>query len=97
MNLTEAEFEATSPQYFNIRLLGLRRLQAAKERQEWERARWLAVFIAQPHSKKPLRVTDIARFPWEEKELSIVEFVNKHKSIYDKLKPNWEPQKLHTE
>jgi hypothetical protein len=25
-----------------------------------------------------------------------VEFVNKHKSIYDKLKPNWEPLKLHT-
>jgi hypothetical protein len=25
-----------------------------------------------------------------------VEFVNKHKNIYDKLKPNWEPLKLHT-
>lgn len=84
MNLTEREFEDTSPQYFNIRLLGLRRLQ----QQEWERLRWLATCFTQPHSSKRLKPTDIARFPWEEKELSIVEFVNKHKSIYDKLKPN---------
>ena len=32
----------------------------------WERTRWLATVLLSPHSKKTLKPTDIAQFPWEE-------------------------------
>ena len=88
MNLTEREFEDTTPLYFNIRLSGLRRLQYEQEKQEWERARWLARFIAQQYASKPLSLSDVARFSWDEPELSMAEYYRRNKDIYDKLKPN---------
>ena len=33
---------------------------------EWERIRWLATVLLSPHSKKTLKPTDLAQFPWEE-------------------------------
>ena len=41
-----------------------------KERFEWERTRWLACLILQPHKKKnsKLNPTDLVRFEWEKKE-----------------------------
>lgn len=36
-----------------------------KERGEWERSRWMAALIMQPHLKKRLSPQDICRFPWE--------------------------------
>ena len=40
------------------------------ERFEWERTRWLACLILQPHKKKNsnLNPTDLVRFEWEKKE-----------------------------
>jgi len=40
-----------------------------QEKQEWERVRWLAAVLLQPHAKKGTRIkpTDIAKFPWDKK------------------------------
>jgi hypothetical protein len=39
-----------------------------RERQEWERTRWLATIVVNPHVKKRLTPTDLATFPWEKKK-----------------------------
>ena len=43
------------------------------ERFEWERTRWLACLILQPHKKKnsQLNPTDLVRFEWEKKKEEI--------------------------
>tara|TARA_Y100000114_G_scaffold139425_1_gene143394 strand:+ start:426 stop:650 length:225 start_codon:yes stop_codon:yes gene_type:complete len=40
---------------------------------EWERTRWLACLLLQPHKKKnsSLKPTDLVRFDWEKKEEKI--------------------------
>jgi hypothetical protein len=47
---------------------GYAKEQEEKERGEWERVRWLAAVLLQPHAKKgsTIKVTDLATFPWEE-------------------------------
>ena len=39
------------------------------QQQEWERTRWLATLMLQPHSKKgqSIKPRDLVIFPWEEK------------------------------
>ena len=39
-----------------------------QQQQEWERTRWLATILLQPHSKKTLQPTDVAAFSWEESD-----------------------------
>ena len=36
-----------------------------RERQDWERARWIATVLSQPHSKKTLKYNSLIKFPWE--------------------------------
>lgn len=40
--------------------------QEALSRERWEQARFLAVVMLQPYTKKALKGTDITRFPWDE-------------------------------
>lgn len=49
---------------------GFHELQQNQERTQWERTRWLATIMLSPHTKKSsnLKPTDIAVFPWEEKQ-----------------------------
>lgn len=45
-------------------------LEETRERQQWERQRWLATVLLQPHAKKgaTLKPTDITKFPWDKKQ-----------------------------
>lgn len=49
---------------------GLHEITEIAEQRNWERARWIATVLLQPHAKKhsQIKPTDIAQFPWEEKE-----------------------------
>ena len=40
------------------------------QQQEWERTRWLATVMMQPHSKKgqSIKPRDLVIFPWEKRE-----------------------------
>ncbi|MGM9796553.1 MAG: hypothetical protein ACI3ZY_03045 [Parabacteroides sp.] len=40
-------------------------LHEREERARWERMRMLAQCMLMPHSKKPLKATDIFKFPWD--------------------------------
>ena len=53
---------------FECAVRGFHELNEIREQQNWERTRWLATIILQPHTKKNqrLRPTDIAQFPWEQ-------------------------------
>jgi len=48
---------------------GMNLQEEARQRQEWERARWSAALALAPHAKKGQKVKphDICIFPWEKK------------------------------
>lgn len=46
---------------------------------EWERTRWLACVMINPHVKKNLKPTDLTKFPWEKKRKS------KNKKEFEKI------------
>lgn len=35
------------------------------QKERYEIARWVSRFVLTPHSKKPLQLQDLAKFPWE--------------------------------
>jgi len=43
MNLSEKEFKKSTPEYFMLRLYGLRRKEREQSRQQWEIGRYIAV------------------------------------------------------
>ena len=43
-------------------------LHEREERAQWERLRMLAQCVLMPHSKKPLKETDVFKFPWDRLE-----------------------------
>jgi hypothetical protein len=77
------------PEYFRIKLEGLRNAQTQQFRNDWERTRWLATIILSPHAKKgrAIKPKDLITFEWEKTELNVVEVVTKYKHVFDKLRP----------
>lgn len=77
------------PEYFRIKLEGIRYAQTQQFRNEWERTRWLATVILSPHAKKGkgVKPKDLIVFEWEKPELNVVEIVTKYKDVFDKLRP----------
>tara|TARA_R110000796_G_scaffold153325_3_gene269859 strand:+ start:216 stop:437 length:222 start_codon:yes stop_codon:yes gene_type:complete len=55
-----------------LELVALGRQKALQEHEqsEWERTRWLACCMLQPHAKKgrKLKPSDLMKFPWDKKE-----------------------------
>lgn len=73
-----------------LRLKGMRAQQTQQYRNEWERTRWLAMFIVMPHSKKKLKPTDLVKFPWESVKTNseaIIKHLIENKAELDKLTP----------
>ena len=46
-------------------------LHEREERAQWERLRMLAQCVLMPHSKKPLKTTDVFRFPWDQSDKGV--------------------------
>ena len=48
---------------------GMNLQEELRQRQEWERARWIAALSLAPHAKKGQRIkpADLCIFPWEKK------------------------------
>lgn len=48
---------------------GWEEVEQRRARDNWERTRWLACALLQPHMRKgkKLRPTDLLRFPWEKR------------------------------
>lgn len=37
-------------------------------RDEWERLRWLMMYVVQPHCKKSLELEDVLKLPWDKQK-----------------------------
>jgi hypothetical protein len=87
--MTPECLDAYLPEYFRIKLEGIRNAQTQQFRNEWERTRWLATIVLSPHAKKgrPIKPKDLITFEWEKADLNIVEVVTKYKHVFDKLRP----------
>jgi len=53
--------------YLNAQL-GFGRMYAQNQQAEWERARWIACVIINPHLKKAISPEKITTFPWEKRK-----------------------------
>lgn len=64
-----ALYDMTFAEFSNA-MHGFYELEEQRQRQEWERTRWLAMITMQPHVKKGSikKPTDLVTFPWEEKK-----------------------------
>lgn len=90
MGLSEEAFNELTPRYFMLRLRGMRNAQIQQYRNEWERTRWLAMFSLMPHSKKRIKPTDLARFPWERVQSNaeaVIKHLEANKETLAKLTP----------
>lgn len=47
-----------------------RAVRETDQREWYEIARWVSRFILTPHSKRPLRLQEIAKFPWEKSAIA---------------------------
>jgi hypothetical protein len=87
MGMLENDFKRCSMRYFALRLVGMRNKQDRQYRNEWERTRWQTAVLLSPHSKRPIDPKKLITFDWERKELTIIEEVEKYRSIFEKLTP----------
>lgn len=67
-----------TPRNFLNAQIGTRRLYQVKEQGEWERARWMACVIINPHLKKSVDPKKITTFPWEKPAIKLTKNQIKH-------------------
>lgn len=72
LSLSLEQFEVAEPEWFRYAVEGKRREEDRRDRAAMERTRWLAALLLSPHSRRPLKVTDLLEFP-EETEARIAE------------------------
>ena len=68
MNITIDDLYNMNPKNFANSQIGFGRLHQQKEQGEWERARWIACVIINPHLKRAISPDKITSFPWEVKK-----------------------------
>tara|TARA_R110002096_G_scaffold52777_1_gene137666 strand:+ start:171 stop:482 length:312 start_codon:yes stop_codon:yes gene_type:complete len=57
-------YDMTPCMFYNAQK-GLFEKWETESQNEWERTRWLACILLNPHVKKNIQPKDITRFPWE--------------------------------
>ena len=87
MNVVEL-YDLTPSMFYNAQK-GLFEKWELESQSEWERARWIACVIINPHIKKNLQPKDITRFPWEkkrnEKTKEEIEAIHAEAMLYKKI------------
>jgi hypothetical protein len=97
LELTEDQFLNATPYWFRRKIDGYRRKQAQQDRAEWERARWIAAALLQPHSKKAIKPTDLLEFADEAERRKKETFSIARKMADDKRFPATLPKKIDNE
>ena len=64
------EFYDMTPRNFINAQLGSKKLYEQNQQAEWERSRWMACVIINPHLKRSIDPKKITTFPWEVKKKS---------------------------
>lgn len=65
MGLSLSDFCALSPQEFDGVYSAWEEHELFTHREQWHRARFIALYCVAPHAQKGLTEKDIAVFPWE--------------------------------
>jgi len=73
LGLTPSSLYDLTFQEFSNAMAGRRFEIEMRERGEWERTRWLACLLLNPHTKKRLKPTDLATFEWEKAAKPVVD------------------------
>lgn len=83
------EFYGMNPKNFLNAQLGSSRLYEQNQQAEWERARWIACVIINPHLKRAVDPKKITVFPWEKvvikNKKADIEKILKESQYQDKL------------
>lgn len=64
MSMTEKEFRTSTPEYYMLRLYGMRRLNEARSREQWEIARYIAIRARTAFAEK--LPDGFFELPWDE-------------------------------
>jgi hypothetical protein len=67
LNLNVQELYDLTPSMFYNAQKGLFEKWEMENQADWERSRWMACVIMNPHVKKNLQPKDLTKFPWEKK------------------------------
>lgn len=67
LGYTVSELYSMTPKMFYNAQKGLFEMNQIQEQGHWERARWMACVITNPHVKKNLKPKDLTTFPWDKK------------------------------
>lgn len=59
-----------TPKAFFNKLAGFYKLETQREQANWERSRWMAAVIINPHTKKNIKPIDLGKFSWEKEKLT---------------------------
>tara|TARA_R100000742_G_C4274582_1_gene94625 strand:+ start:603 stop:899 length:297 start_codon:yes stop_codon:yes gene_type:complete len=65
------DFYNMTPRNFANAQLGYKAMYDQTQQAEWERSRWMACVIINPHLKRAIDPKKITRFPWEIKKSSV--------------------------
>jgi len=65
--MTVKEFYNMTPRNFINAQMGSKKLYEQNQQADWERARWMACVIINPHLKRAIDPKKITTFPWESK------------------------------
>ena len=60
------DFDRCTPFEFTKIVEQWQRQKEEYEKRSWEQSRFIATCVLQPYSKKALKPTDVARFPWDD-------------------------------
>ena len=63
--MSREDFAACTPDEFQVTYDAWYRNEEVRMQRSWEVGRFVAAITLQPYSKKPVRPTDLIRFPWE--------------------------------
>ena len=89
--MTLNELYNMTPRNFINAQIGSRKLYEQTNQAEWERARWMACVIINPHLKRSIDPKKITTFPWETKKKSSsmikrdIEKIVKQSALDDKI------------
>ena len=73
LGLTPSSLYAMTFAEFGNAMRGLHEIEELRQRAEWERTRWLACLLLNPHTKRRLKPQDLAEFEWERKAKTSVD------------------------
>lgn len=90
MGMNIDDFCRCTPDMFNAIYTAYIKKEENRMKDEWERARFEAMYMLTPYSKKKLKVTDLCHFPWDTGGKEPSETKKSSREEYEKVMREWE-------